>query len=552
LALSARRESHTLLAGDRLQRPAAELRKSGVKKVRTLSFRRAAGIVILLLLLAAIVTGLLVYRNFSRQVTASNHRLPRATRSVLPKRRSVLSQPQLLLVRFDQASLFLWTNPSRHLVSLLSVPSTAYATSDGTRETIADAYASSGTAGLIRFTRATLGLTTTHVAVVEPGEVAPLVEAVGGVEVRDPSYAVTSGRGDKGNVSLDGPGARRYLESAGGIVRRDRERIVLEAVVARLMSGLGFSTLMQVAREFPKTVATDLSPQDAVALAFVRLRAKNFVACGTEGGSSLISPANRQALQQFLGDAPAPAQTRHLLPESGCRVSPVRPVGVPAAVVSVAGATLAIFPLLPAIAIGVAALDLLVLLLLLQVPHRLVGVGREVPALVGAGLERLAFGSASSGASTSAAGGRHGLRLPDRRVKAATGGASRATADRLQDPSVETRSPPRVDPAPPVAPRQRTWRGTRSRSRSMLARAPRSRPTAPVFSSHAEAPNRGEVVRSGVERPEKRSGKHPLRRFHPSPRQARWPMPRSARANWQVTIGAVALSALIGYLVTRL
>jgi hypothetical protein len=29
-------------------------------------------------------------------------------------------------------------------------------------------------------------------------------------------------------------------------------------------------------------------------------------------------------------------------------------------------------------------------------------------------------------------------------------------------------------------------------------------------------------------------------------------MPRSARANWQVTIGAVALSALIGYLVTRL
>jgi hypothetical protein len=370
-----------------------------------LPLRRSAAVVVVLLLLGLIVTGLVVFRNFSSQVTASNHRLPRATRVILPKRRSILSQPQLLLVRFDQASVFVRTNPSRHLVSILSLPSSAYAMNDGKRETIANAYASGGTAGLIRFMRSALGLTTTHVAVVEPNEVAPLVDSVGGVEIRDPSYALASGRGHGGEIAFHGPEARRYLVSAEGTLRGNRERVVLDAVVARLMSASGFSTMTRLAREFPKTVATDMAPQDAAALAFLRLRLKSLVECGVEGGSSLVSPASQRELQQFLGRATAQAQNGHVLPESGCRASQVASAGVPAAIVSVASATLSIFPLLPAIAVGVVALDLLMLLLLLRVPHLLVGFGRVVgPALVGAGIGRVGYGRLSAGADTSASG----------------------------------------------------------------------------------------------------------------------------------------------------
>jgi anionic cell wall polymer biosynthesis LytR-Cps2A-Psr (LCP) family protein len=530
---------------------------NGAKKRQMPPLRRTVAVVVLLLLLGLIVTGLVVFQNFSSQVTGSNHRVPHATRVILPKRRSIRSQPQLLLVRFDQASLFVRTNPSRHLVSILSVPSSAYAMNEGKRETIANAFASGGTAALIRFMRSALGLTTTHVAVVEPNEVAPLVDAVGGVEIRDPSYALASGRGRGGEIAFDGPDARRYLESAEGTLRRNRERAVLEAAVARLMSASGLSTMTRLAREFPKIVATDMSPQDAAALAFLRLRLKRLVECGAEGGSSLVSPASHRELQQFLGRAPAQAQNGRVLPESGCRASQVASAGVPAAIVSVASATLSIFPLLPAIAIGVVALDLLMLLLLLRVPHLLVGLGRVVgPALVGAGIGRLGYGHVSAAAGTLASGGRHRRsRLRPRRRAAPARQAPSRTANAPLDQSpaehpAETRSPQRLDPAPLVAHRHTRRRRTRSRSR-LLARAARVRFSRALSPRDSPTAYRPTPVRLSGEPAEKTRRRHPLHRSHRLARKTRWRLHRIAvRANW--ALGVVALSALIGYLATKL
>src|SRR5919204_5750338 len=141
--------------------------------------RTMVAVIALLLVLAGIVAGLVIFRTFTEEIAASNQRLPRSATTVLARSRSFLSQPQLMLVTFDGSSLFVRTDPNQRLISILSVPSSAYGlTKDSGLQTVGGAYALGGSAGVIRFARSVLGLRTTHVALIEPGQIAPLIEAV--------------------------------------------------------------------------------------------------------------------------------------------------------------------------------------------------------------------------------------------------------------------------------------------------------------------------------------------------------------------------------------
>ena len=330
-------------------------------------------VVLLLLVLAAVIAALLLFRTFSGEISASHSHVPPPVKRALAPSRSFLSQPQVTLVTFENQSLFVRTDPKHRVISMLSTPSSASVpTAGGSPQRIAQVYAVGGTAGVIRSVRSASGLLTNHVALIAPTQVPRLVDAIGGIHVSDRAYALSIGHAVGGELYLRGPAALRYLDSAGppgSTVRSERDRAFLEAIVNRLMDASAFSDLQHLARTFSKTVATDLSAADTVALALLRLRITSLVECGTAGGASLASAQSKLVLGRFRGGLPTRTAGTRAIPRSGCSVTSVSTAGVPAALISIGGAAVGVLPFLPAIGAFVIALDLFMLLMLLGVPR---------------------------------------------------------------------------------------------------------------------------------------------------------------------------------------
>jgi len=336
-----------------------------------------AAFIFLLLLLAAVVAALMLFLSFRKDVRGSNRRVPPAAERALAPSQDVLSKPQLILTVFDRASLFARTDPHRHLVSLLSVPS-GVRVRPPSRATVGAVLATAGAAGLVRLARSALGLQVTHVALLRPSDIAPLVDAIGGVRIRDASSAGGFARPGAALV-LDGAGAERYVNVAGpfgSVIRRERERAVLEAIITRLSSVASPLNLRHLARTFSATVATDLSLGELSGLALVRLRSKFSIQCALPERAQLGQPASRRVLRQFVGAQPTPRSQARIFPSNGCRISPLA-AHAPGAVIFVGEQALALLPFVPQIAAGVIALDLILLLALAGAPQALIGAVRN-------------------------------------------------------------------------------------------------------------------------------------------------------------------------------
>jgi anionic cell wall polymer biosynthesis LytR-Cps2A-Psr (LCP) family protein len=335
-----------------------------------------AALILLLLLLAVVVGGVVAFRSFRNGVRASNGRVPAATKRALAPSGDLLSKPQLVMIVFDRASLFARTDPDRRLISLLSIPGGAYVRAGG-GTTVGDVLETRGAAGLVRFARGALHLRVTHIALLRPRDIAPLVDAVGGVQIEDASLSGGFGRSG-GAVVLDGAQAADYVATAGpaiSLTRRERERAVLEAIITRLASVASLSKLPHLARTFSATVSTDLSPGETLALALVRLRSKLSIQCGLPEGSALEHPSSKLVLRQFAGAKPPPRKQARIFPSSGCR-STALSVRAPAAVIFFGKQALALFPFVPELAVVAVAVDLILILALLGAPQALVGIAR--------------------------------------------------------------------------------------------------------------------------------------------------------------------------------
>jgi anionic cell wall polymer biosynthesis LytR-Cps2A-Psr (LCP) family protein len=331
-------------------------------------------VILLLLLLAGLVAGLIAFLSFRNEVRQSNRRVPTAAQRALAQSNDVESEPQLVLIVFDRASLFARTDPDRGVVSLLSVPSSAYVPAHG-RTTVEKILRDGGAAGLVRFARSALDLPVAHIALLRPHDIGPLVDAIGGVRIQDPSLGI-------GAPSLfGGTGAERYLESAGPLgsgMRRERERAMLEAIITRLAEVASFSRLPHLARTFSTTIATDLSPRDTLALALVRLRSKLSIQCALPEGTALEWPRLKGVLRQFLGVAPPPPTQAGVFPSKGCRATKLS-APLPRALIFFGEHALALFPFVPELAGLAIALDLLLLLMLVGAPQALIRVWKERP-----------------------------------------------------------------------------------------------------------------------------------------------------------------------------
>jgi anionic cell wall polymer biosynthesis LytR-Cps2A-Psr (LCP) family protein len=339
--------------------------------------RRVAAFILLLLLLAALVGAFVAFQSFQKEIRASNRRVPPATKRVLAPSRDELSAPQLVLIVFDRASLLARTDPDRRIISFLSIPGSAYLRAPG-GTTVAGVLGTAGVAGLVSFARSALDLQVTHIALLGPHDIAPLVDAVGGIQIHDASSF--SGAGPPGRPAvLDGAEADRYLARAGpagSLTRRARERAVLGAIITHLASGASVSKLPRLARTFSATVATDLSLRETLALALVRLRSKLSIQCGLPEGSTLERPQSKHILRQFEAAGPVPRKQALIFPANGCRTAPLS-LRAPAAVIFFGKQALALYPFVPELAAVAIALDVMLLLALLGVPQALIGISRR-------------------------------------------------------------------------------------------------------------------------------------------------------------------------------
>jgi hypothetical protein len=332
-------------------------------------------VLLLVLILVAVVFGLVRYQAFSHAISSSNARVQHSARRALSAPRDVMSHNQILLITFQGANVFVRTDPHHELISLLSLPSSAYAPyGDSGHETLATADATAGSAGVIHFARSALGLRTSHVALVEPKQLPALVDAVGGIRIYD---RVASNR-PGGELELNGVHAARYIANAGLTDDKQRERALLDAIVMRLMSVSSFSRLTRLARTLPKMIDTDLTSKDAIALALFRLRVRHLVECGTPAASSLASPGSKAVLRRFLGESQVEGQFGSVVPDSGCRARNVPWAGVPASIVSIGSATLSVVRLLPAVAVVVIVLDAIFLIIVLRIPRAVVAFAQAI------------------------------------------------------------------------------------------------------------------------------------------------------------------------------
>jgi len=336
--------------------------------------RTVTAVIALLVLLAGLVGALVAYQGFQDDIRSSNRRVPAETKRSLAPSQDALSTPQLVLVVFDRASLLARTDPDRHLISFLSVPGSAYLRAPG-GTTVEGVLGTAGAAGLVRFARQALDLQVTHIALLRAHDIAPLVDALGGIHIQDDSSY--SGFGPPGRpASLDGAEADRYIANsgpAGSLTRRERERAVLGAVITGLASRDSLSNLRRLARTFSATVATDLSLRETLALALVRLRSRLSIQCGLPEGSTLVQPQIKHILRQFEAARPAPQSKSPIFPSNGCRAS-LLSLRAPAAVVFFAKQALTVFPFLPELlAVGIV-IDVMLLLALLGAPQAIVGM----------------------------------------------------------------------------------------------------------------------------------------------------------------------------------
>jgi LCP family protein required for cell wall assembly len=180
------------------------------------------------------------------------------------------------------------------------------------------------------------GLDVNHVVVVDFSNFVSLIDKVGGVDIDVPAPILTNRfdcpyatearcqqwpgwRFRKGKQHMDGHRALIYsrirenkLRPESDVTRGARQQQVMQALLSKL-AGVGtFFRLPFVGGDLLKPIATDLSTNEFVELAWVKFRAGNVLHCrlGGEdlgGGYLTSSEHNAEVIQMVLGNsAPQP------------------------------------------------------------------------------------------------------------------------------------------------------------------------------------------------------------------------------------------------------
>ncbi len=288
----------------------------------------------------------------------ANARLDPTARSALDRQSGLLlSHPTTILLlgtdhaktngregdRHSDSIMLVRTDPKRHRLAFLSIPRDLHVPIPGyADQKINAAYQIGGPALAMRTIRTFTGLDVNHVAIVDFADFRDLIDALGGITVRNPA-PILSNRFDcpypsqarcqqwqgwrfpKGDVHLDGHKALIYSRirenrldpGESDVTRGERQQRVLQAIAHSLTS---FGTLVKlptIGGDLLKPLATDLSAGQFLQLGWLKFRSSDSrtLHCRlggdpmTVGGQAVIEPTeeNRNVIAMVVGNsAPQP------------------------------------------------------------------------------------------------------------------------------------------------------------------------------------------------------------------------------------------------------
>jgi polyisoprenyl-teichoic acid--peptidoglycan teichoic acid transferase len=319
-------------------------------------WRRIIGIGIPVLLLLFVGWLYLGYRSFSNEIAKANARLNKATIHALAPAGNILTSPQISLIMGSDSRgsnavsgarsdsiLLVRTDPSKHLISMLSIPRDLSVSipGHGTNK-INASFAYGGPPLLIHTVDRFTGLGVNHVVLVDFTGFKDLIDSLGGVTVQNPWKIVSSQPFDgliwhfaKGPIHLDGRHALAYARIRhttnprdSDITREERQQRVVQALMHKLVSPSTLFHLPSVGRDIAKPLATDLSAQEILGMGWLKFRASRTLQChlgGTPesiGGQDVLQPSDQNAavVQMFLGKQAPQPPARGQLFGPGCTV----------------------------------------------------------------------------------------------------------------------------------------------------------------------------------------------------------------------------------------
>jgi LCP family protein required for cell wall assembly len=220
------------------------------------------------------------------------------------------------------------SDPGKHLFATLSVPRDLRVQIPGHGvDKINAAYFNGGrasTALAVRTIEQFTGLRINHVILVDFAGFRSLIDQVGGVDIVSPERIVSNKfegrvwRFPKGPVHLDGRSALAYarirknaLNAADSDVSRgQRQQQVMRALESKLASFGSLFRLRSLGAHAVDPLSTDLTANQLLSLAWVKLRAQRTLTCHlggtpiTAGGVSYLSSSeeNTRVLREVLGE----------------------------------------------------------------------------------------------------------------------------------------------------------------------------------------------------------------------------------------------------------
>jgi LCP family protein required for cell wall assembly len=296
------------------------------------------------------------YRSFSNEIAHANKRLDKRTLAALTPAGNILTSSQISLIMGSDSRganaisgarsdsiLLVRTDPSKHLISMLSIPRDLNVPipGHGTNK-INASFAFGGPPLLIHTVNRLTGLRVNHMVLVDFSGFKDLIDSLGGVTVYNPYKVVSSVPFDgliwhfaKGNIHLDGRHALAYARIRhttnprdSDITREERQQRVVQALMHKLVTPASLFNLPSIGRDIAKPLATDLSAQEILGMGWLKFRASRTLQChlgGTPesiGGQDVLQPSeqNTAVVQMFLGNqAPQPPPASQLY-APGCTI----------------------------------------------------------------------------------------------------------------------------------------------------------------------------------------------------------------------------------------
>ncbi len=287
------------------------------------------------LLVAAVVAGVVLtvlawpgYNRFDRSVDKANGRIDDETRAQLAPDDGWIWRKgtTLLLLGVDSKAgeparsdtiLLMRFNPGTHTVNQLSIPrDTRVQLPNGSVDKINAAMFWGGPAMAVQTVQDFTGIPVNHVMVVDFKGFPRLVNAVGGVDMRVPETVTTvagaNGRTvvfKKGMHHFDGKYAMLYVRiryADDDFHRATRQQAFVQALQKKVVQPSNITRLPQIGTKFMSGVATDLTTNQLLEIAYLKWRSdggRRMVMGGTpgwEGGVAYVLPPSEADKQKLV------------------------------------------------------------------------------------------------------------------------------------------------------------------------------------------------------------------------------------------------------------